>query len=281
MNFYFEVELHTYIPHPALQQIVQSISTINLLLPEGIDSVVTPHPATPLQCLLFYCNNPISMNRDLEATFEKQPHSVLIGSQYSRVNIKVHSRLTAIRVDFLPGAVYRLLRIPMMELFDAGFDAQDYFGAEMRSLDEQLKNITSLYEGKTIVEEFLLRKIAGLADRTPFDAVLYELLYSNQYQTIENAASLSYLSLKQFERKCNERIGMNPKLFTRIIRFSKAYRLHESNPHLSWTQIAHESGYYDQMHMIKDFKTFAGVNPTVIEHQLLSTPLRMQKHLTF
>jgi AraC-like DNA-binding protein len=96
---------------------------------------------------------------------------------------------------------------------------------------------------------------------------------------IEQAASLSCLSMKQFERKCKERIGMNPKMYARILKFSKAYRLHEALPQLSWTKIAYEAGYYDQMHMIKDFKVFAGVNPSVIEQQLLSTPLRMQKDL--
>jgi len=57
--------------------------------------------------------------------------------------------------------------------------------------------------------------------------------------------------------------------------------LHETFPLLSWTKIAYEAGYYDQMHMIRDFKLFAGVNPSVIERQLLSTPLRMQKDLHF
>ena len=72
---------------------------------------------------------------------------------------------------------------------------------------------------------------------------------------------------------------MNPKLYSRIVKFSNAYRLREAFPQLTWTSIAHSSGYYDQMHMIKDFKLFTGVNPSVIEKQLLSTPLRMQKDL--
>ena len=74
---------------------------------------------------------------------------------------------------------------------------------------------------------------------------------------------------------------MNPKMYARILKFSKAYRLHEAFPQLSWTKIAFEAGYYDQMHMIRDFKVFAGVNPSVIEQQLHSTPLRMQKDLRY
>ncbi len=74
---------------------------------------------------------------------------------------------------------------------------------------------------------------------------------------------------------------MNPKMYARILKFSKAYRLREAFPQLTWIKIAHESGYFDQMHMIRDFKIFAGVNPSAIEQQLLSTPLRMQKDMRY
>lgn len=275
------MEVKLYIPHPALQKYVLNISTVNVTLPEGVRDVVTPYPPTPFQSLMFYCSNPVSMGRIENDGFDKQPLTVLIGPQYTRVNVKVHKQLKAIRVDFLPGGMYHLLGIPMQELFDGGFDAIDFFGAEMRDINEQLQAITDLEVGKNIVEKFLLKRVASLAGVLPFDSAIHILMNSNGMMSIEETASLSCLSLKQFERKCKERIGMNPKTYARILKFSKAYRLHEGSPQLSWLTIAHEAGYYDQMHMIRDFKTFAGVNPSVIEQQLLSTPMRMQKDLRY
>lgn len=275
------MEVKIYIPHPLLQEYVFNISTVNVVLPDSISDVVTPYPPTPFQSLMFYCNHPISGARIGEDTFGKQPLTFLTGPQLSRVNVKVHGQLRAIRVDFLPGGMYRMLGIPMHELLDGGFDAADFFGGEMRCLNEQLQNTLTLEEGKLIVERFLLKQVTKLKELVPFDSALHVLLRHNGTMSIEKTASLSCLSLKQFERKCKERIGMNPKMYARILKFSKAYRLHESCPHLNWTQIAYEAGYYDQMHMIRDFKLFAGVNPSVIEHQLLSTPLRMQKDLRY
>jgi AraC-like DNA-binding protein len=275
------LEVKIYIPLPALQEYVLNISTVNVILPEGIKDMVTPYPPTPFQSLMFYCNNPVSMGRTGKGTFEKQPLTVLIGPQFSRVNIKVYSQLRAIRVDFLPGGMYRMLGIPMHELFDGGFNAFDFFGSKMSSINEQLQHISSLEEGKNIIEKFLLKQVASLKEILPFDSALRILLNNSGNMAIEKTASLSCLSIKQFERKCKERIGMNPKMYARILKFSKAYRLHEAFPQLSWTKIAYEAGYYDQMHMIRDFKVFAGVNPSVIEQQLLSTPLRMQKDLHY
>lgn len=273
------MEVKKYIPHPALQEYVFSISTVDVPLPQGVKDVVSPYPPTPFQSLMFYCNHPISMSRIDQGTFELQPITVVVGPQYSRVNLKVHDQLRAIRVDLLPGGMYRLLGIPMHELFDGGFNARDLFGAEMRSINDQLQQIKDLEQGKILVENFLLEKISKLKEKLPFDFALGILFKKNGNMSMDNTASLSCLSLRQFERKCRERIGMNPKLYARILKFSKAYRLHEASPHLSWTSIAYESGYYDQMHMIRDFKVFAGVNPSVIEQQLLFTPLRMQRDL--
>lgn len=218
------------------------------------------------------------MNRT-ERDFEVQPLIVLVGPQFSRVNVKVHGYIKAIRVDFRPGGLHRVLGIPMTELFDEGFDAVEIFGAQMKRIREQLQNTSDLEAGKIIVEAFLLEQIKRLKNIEPIDHAMCMLLNSNGNMSIEKTASLSCLSLKQFERKCRERIGMNPKMYARILRFSGAYRMHEASPDLSWINIAHAAGYYDQMHMIRDFKIFAGVRPSVIEQQLLSTPLRMQKDL--
>ncbi len=271
------MKVKNYIPHPALQEYVFSISTVDALLPEGIKDVVTPFPTTPFQSLLFYCNSPISMNRTGEGNFEKQPLCVVLGPQFSRVNLKVHNRLRCISVHLLPGGMYRILGIPMHELFDAGFNALDFFGMEMRIINEQLQHIKDMKEGKIIVEKFLLNKIADLKEILPLDAALQTLFKNQGNLSMDKTASLSCLSLRQFERNCKKRLGMNPKTFARILIFSKAYRLYEAFPHLKWTEIAYKAGYYDQMHLIRDFKTFAGVNPSVIEQQLLSTPFRMQK----
>ncbi|WP_336518278.1 helix-turn-helix domain-containing protein [Pollutibacter soli] len=273
------MQVKIYTPHPALQEFVICISSVHAMLPFGTENVITPYPPTPFQSLIFYCNHPIAMSRTDTPDFLLQPSTVVIGPQYSRVNIRVHRQLTAIRVDFVPGGLYRMLGTPMHELFDGGFDALDFFGAEMKSINDQLRNTSSMEEGKNIVERFLLSKVKSLKQVLPFDSAMQVMLNGSGSISIEKIASHSCLSLKQFERKCKERIGMNPKMYARILKFSRAYRLHEFSPRLSWTEIAHEAGYFDQMHMIRDFKVFAGVNPSVIEHQLQLTPLRMQKDL--
>ena len=55
---------------------------------------------------------------------------------------------------------------------------------------------------------------------------------------------------------------MRPKLFARIARFEAALDGKSRFAARSWTDVAHQFGYYDQMHMVHDFGKFAGKTPT-------------------
>jgi len=61
------------------------------------------------------------------------------------------------------------------------------------------------------------------------------------------------------------RIGTTPSMFIRQARFTKAFRLKRCHPQLSWTSIAYECGYFDQMHLIHDFKLFTASTPTAFQ----------------
>jgi AraC-like DNA-binding protein len=262
-----------------LQEFVLNIGAVESMLPPDIPSVITPYPPTPLQSLMFYGDDRIQMQKAGTNQFDLQPSVVIIGPQYSRVNIMVIRKIKAIRVDFKPAGLYRLLGIPMHELFDIGVPAHELLGNEIYQLNEQLLNAPDMEKAKDFVEQYLLKKRNTLKSLLPIDVAMAALMQANGNVTIEKIASLACLSVRQFERKCKERIGMSPKAYARIVRFSKAYRLREARPDLNWTTIASEAGYFDQMHMIRDFKEFTGITPTSMESVLNNTPFRMQAGL--
>jgi AraC-like DNA-binding protein len=268
-----------YKPHPALQKFVLNITTVDISLPEELNGVITPYPPTPHQSIIFYGDDRLLMQSEKSGIFNLQPSTVIVGPQFTRVNLLVKKRLRAVRVDFHPGGLYRLLGIPMNLLFDDGFDALDLLGNEIKIINEQILESKDLEACKTIVENYLLKKLKILKESLPFDEAMRHLMLHNGNLPIDKVSNYACLGLRQFERKCNERIGMPPKAFARIIRFSNAYQIREANPHVTWTTIAHTSGYYDQMHMIRDFKEFTGVTPRIMDQSLSGTPFRMQANL--
>jgi transcriptional regulator GlxA family with amidase domain len=68
--------------------------------------------------------------------------------------------------------------------------------------------------------------------------------------------------MRQFERRFIQQVGMRPKLFARIARFESALESRARSVTRSWTDVAHEFGYFDQMHLVHDFAEFTGQTPT-------------------
>jgi transcriptional regulator GlxA family with amidase domain len=70
-------------------------------------------------------------------------------------------------------------------------------------------------------------------------------------------------------------MGISPKLYTRIARVTKAFRIKYHNPNLDWLSISLWCGYEDYQHLAKDFRDFAGVNPTTYFFEDKKAPERL------
>lgn len=269
------MQVQFYTPHILLQEFINCIMVVHATVSGGVSTKVF-YPPTPQHSLFFYINDRIKMQPDGTTGFIIQPRSVLVGLQSASVMLDVSNNHKAVRVGFHPGGMYRLLGFSMNEMLDSSYDAAAVFGNEIQDVNDQLQEATGFDAIKEVVEQFLLKKAKGLKRALPFDLAILELMRYDGNLGIEKVASLSCLSIRQFERISKERIGVSPKVFARLVRFSKAYRLRENFPQLSWTSIAYECGYFDQAHFIRDFKEFAGIAPGIIEKELDKTPLRMQ-----
>ncbi|GEO09241.1 helix-turn-helix domain-containing protein [Segetibacter aerophilus] len=272
------MKINVYIPQNALRDYVQSIMVFSLETEKTSPMPVNPFPPVPQHSLFFYLHDPIQTLSDTDE-FITGPPTLIVGPQLSRVDIKMGHCHLMVHVGFKPGGLHQLIKVPMNELVDSSCSASDIIGPEADAVLEQLRNTTGWQQMVIILEKFLLEKLNRSRQAEPFDSAISALLAKNGNIPIEKVAATACLSLKQFERKCKERVGIPPKLFARLIRFSSAYRLRETNPQISWTSICYECGYFDQMHLIKDFKEFANVTPKIIANDLKKTPYRLQSNI--
>jgi|SRR5690242_7592265 len=262
-----------YQPHPALTEFVNNIMIHQVIF----DSKQIPNsfsvPPLPENSLFFYVRDK-SYAEDI-STKEKETLSscIIVGPNLNRHIITPGRNHLMIRVGFQPGGLYRFLGIPMNELLsNDAFNAADFLGKEIGEVQEKLQMAVSFEEMKLIVEKFLLRYVNKLKQALPIDKVLPLIIQQRGLVNIDQLASQACLSIRQFQRVFRQRIGLPPKHFSRLVRFAQAWIIKEQQPDCSWIKIAHECGYFDQMHLIRDFHEFAGVNPSVIEVELLNTP---------
>jgi transcriptional regulator GlxA family with amidase domain len=76
----------------------------------------------------------------------------------------------------------------------------------------------------------------------------------------EVAARLG-VQARQLERRFKLRVGLSPKYFARIRRFQRVFPEVEG---AGWVEAAAACGYYDQAHLIRDFRAFAGEPPAAL-----------------
>jgi AraC-like DNA-binding protein len=271
------VNIEIFLPHPLLADIVQNIFVIDAAFDGQEGALVGHYPPTPQQCIFLYLNAGIQAKRIDESEFVKRPRVVVVGPQVTRMQLQVNQSHKVAVIGFLPGGLYRLLGVPMQEIFDEGIDGHALLGKDIYDLVDRCAELNSMTAIKTSIEEYLLSRLGRIKDFLPVDRAFHLLLHSRGQLGMREVAEVACLSLRQFERKSLERIGMSPKLFSRIARFSKAYRLFEKSQNPDWSEIAYQAGYFDQMHFIKDFKQFSGITPTSMEEELKRAPFRFQE----
>lgn len=89
--------------------------------------------------------------------------------------------------------------------------------------------------------------------------LLHQITASSGTVTVEELSTLEVVGKRKMNRLFEERIGLSPKKFSQVIRFQKVLAdiLYKCS-----TEGTLE--YYDQSHLIKDFKKRLGKNPSTI-----------------
>jgi AraC-like DNA-binding protein len=68
-------------------------------------------------------------------------------------------------------------------------------------------------------------------------------------------------SRRHFGARFREHVGLAPKAAARLLRFRRAVALLERDDGARLAEIAQACGYYDQAHLNRDFRAFAGRSP--------------------
>ncbi|MET0635171.1 MAG: helix-turn-helix domain-containing protein [Chitinophagaceae bacterium] len=269
-----------YTPHPALKGFVKNIMIHQVKLDASQAQLNLSIPPLPGHGLLFYVRDSADSENIATKVKETLPSSFIVGPHINRHIITAGRDHLVINVGFQPGGLYRFLGIPMSELLcKDGFDGVDLMGNKIKEVYNRLQEANSFTQMKLIVENFLLNHIGKLKRTLPIDHALHLLMKERGLLKIEELASHACLSTRQFERLFKQRIGLPPKYFSRLVRFSQAWIINEQQPGTSWINIAHECGYFDQMHLIRDFREFAGVNPSSIESEYLKSQVKLFDHV--
>ena len=265
-----------FAPHPALLEFIDSVFVVDIrFAAEAGLSAIYPFVPTHNRFLCFYLGDPVRVKKQV-GDFGVRARAIIIGPQLTPVTLDLGRDHQTVIVNLKPAGMYRLLGVPMHELVECDYDARLILGQKVDELLEQLQEARDSAARNAVIQRYLLGQLPRLRPALPFDRALLALVHASGNLPIERVAAHACLSLRQFERQARERLGLPPKLYGRMIRFSHAYKYKESCPHASWSEIAYRCGYFDQMHLIRDFKFFTGRTPGTLTEAAVAQSVRFR-----
>ncbi len=187
-----------------------------------------------------------------------------------RTRLILHDHVHSLDVLFRPLGLHRLFGVPISPLAGGGAEGHAVFGPQISTLYERLGNAANFAERVQILDCFFLDRLQR-SDPLNRTALAVSLVASG-ICGVSAAAEKIGISGRQLERRCLECAGISPKLLSRISRFQRAIEKHRTG-HGSWMKIAHEVGYYDQMHLIRDFHDLGGGAPTEVMKEIAENHL--------
>ena len=227
--------------------------------------------------MVFNLADPFSQ-QDLDGRPERQPLTLLVGQMRRHLLIAPTGTVRLVGVRFWPGGAYPFLGLPQDEIADRVIALDLVWGAMAREIESKIRDTQITSTVVKVIEAALLARLSIFRrqDEAEVRAIAL-ILRSGGCLPIEVIAEEMGVGFRKLDRRFNTRVGLPPKTLCRIIRFQRALKMIErENVRPDWVRIALECGYYDQPHFIKEFKAFAGTEPTSYFHE----PTVMSDHFT-
>jgi AraC-like DNA-binding protein len=242
----------------AAARFVQCIWSLN---GDGLDPAATADPILPDGCIELLLDTGDPVDRHSAAGIERQPRRQVAGQLTTAVRIKPTGRLGVVGVRLHPWAAGAFLRVPMHALRDRMLPADDLRVA--KELLRDASNGESADERMRLLRCAIERHALMLAAPAPAAVVMTsQLMRGPSTPGIRAMADGIGLTTRRVQAIFAEHVGLSPKALSRIARLQRALAYARSRPHRPLSAVAHDSGYYDQAHFIRDCRDIAGETPS-------------------
>jgi AraC-like DNA-binding protein len=229
----------------------------------GSAVLIHPVPARSEPVLDFEFADEIQIHDLRDGVKRSAKSAALIGLQtHRRVEQVIRGRVESFSVFLQPAALSLLFGLPAITVTNADQDVCEVLGRSFGALRERLGNCGSFFERVQVAEEFFI-DLSSKAPRFDIDEwVAHEIRRQHGVCQIDSVARSAGLSSRTLHRRFKQSVGLSPKIYARIVRFESALQKKATSPKLTWTDIAYQYGYHDQMHMVHDFHSLSTDTPS-------------------
>lgn len=228
--------------------------------------------ATPIVVLIINFGPPFVLSGPTHSAMEGESFSSFVaGLTDTYTHVASEGSAYSLQVNFTPLGAHLFFGVPMHLLANRVVAPGEVDNALGERFVEELYEAPSWAQRFAFLDQLILKRLT-LTQDCPVDIVAWswrQLRDSHGKVAIGVLADEAGCSSKHFIAQFREQLGLAPKTLGRMLRFEHATDLVERDSLPDWSAIARDCGYYDQAHLIKDFRQFAGVTPSEYRRRLL------------
>lgn len=218
----------------------------------------------PVSCIDFFVGNPFQMV-EVQSGIPVPFVRCIIRGPGTRIlyAIRLEGEVICFTIKFKATGLYRLLGIPMYLFVDKVLNGNLIEQLPLDLITTQLLHAPDIARCIRIVEPYLLLlSEVGKVVPPAIEKAISLLERQRQLCQVSQIATETYMSQRQLERNFIRYVGLSPKTYFRTYRLLHLLQSKHDAPEQKWGSLAHEFGYYDQMHLIREFKDFLKITPS-------------------
>ncbi|NJM25806.1 MAG: AraC family transcriptional regulator [Bacteroidia bacterium] len=211
--------------------------------------------------IIFHFGDPYEIK--LRDTWSLQTRELLAGQLTRYFHLRNTGTSGIVGIKLQPTAIAHLFNCTMSDITDSVVNFRGTLPAAFAMLNPAIESYI-FGRNKTVLAgqlDHLFTARSLLSRPLAVDAAVKQIIDSNGNLNVEEMCDANAISERQLERQFRRYVGLSPKFYARVIRFSYIFQLVNA-PGFSWTDLSLEAGFYDQPHFSKDFKAFTGEEPS-------------------
>jgi AraC-like DNA-binding protein len=248
--------MREFAPPPALRGLVAQMAVYRERIPAGqqLRERVLPDGAVHL---VFNLGDLPSANGAVG------PQVAAVGASAAPVVLGLQGELHGVSLTLRPGAAAALLGVPAGEIREAAVPLDELWRGEAARLLEQMAAARGDAQRVALLQAALLRRLRqhGAAPHgRVLQAIRLIAAHGGRLSPPELARRLG-LGERRLQQLFQSHVGLTPRAFGRLARLHACLRALRSQAAPGWAQLALEAGFYDQSHLVNEFRALCGLSP--------------------
>lgn len=176
------------------------------------------------------------------------------------IGVDTADQARTVGVVFRPGGAVAFGDVPAAALTDPVTSLSDLWGPDGVSVRDRVLTARTPVERLDVLERILVARLRTSAPR-PGGAVAYAVGALDRGAAVSAVADRVGASASTLQRRFRAAVGLSPKQFGRVRRLQRVLLTVTVADGVDWAQVAARHGYFDQAHLIHDFRALTGVTP--------------------